>query len=537
MLYSIEAGSTSALRNSGVIPTFYLQLTRVPHFLPVAASLIVLPALAQLSVAAELNRTNKAFHRSRASIQIPDLQRHASTLANDAMEGRESGSAGGRAAATYIMRSLQRMDLKPAGVSGTYGQPFRSGFRNILASVKGGGKLRQEVILLSAHYDHVGYGSRQNSNGAIGTIHNGADDNASGVATLLEVAEALQVYEGELNRTVLIAFWDAEEKGMWGSKHWLSDPTVPLTNVRMMVNVDMVGRLRAELMLFGTRSMPGLRHAWSRANSSTDLNLAFPWKVFDNSDHYPFLRKQIPATMLHTGLHDDYHRPSDDVELLNFDGIQKAAELVFNFAVEMANRRDFAPFRPSGLSEGELDQRRYERPSPNRLRRLGLTLREAQGGLLIRRVRPGSAAEVAGLRAGQVIVGVGDTSPVTLVELRRRVAAAAGPVQLSVTSGGLSQLFSVKVPGMPLRVGISWRTNPAEPESITISHVASGSPADKAGLRRLDRILEVNGISVATQSSSEFRHLMSSVEGSVDVLVERGGRLQLRVLQLPAVAE
>jgi Zn-dependent M28 family amino/carboxypeptidase len=131
--------------------------------------------------------------------------------------------------------------LQPAGHDGAYFQLFGPGYRNILGIIPGSDPaLSNQFVLISAHYDHVGYGTRRNSNGPIGYIHNGADDNASGTAAVLELVEAFQRLAIPPRRSVLFVLWDGEEKGLLGSLHWLSYPTVALENVRLMINLDMV---------------------------------------------------------------------------------------------------------------------------------------------------------------------------------------------------------------------------------------------------------------------------------------------------------
>ena len=167
------------------------------------------------------------------SITRSELQRHIEVLADDTFEGREAGARGGQAAAGYIARLLQQCELKPGGDRGSYYQAFNSSCRNILASMEGSDpQLGQEVIVVGAHYDHVGYGTQRNSYGPWGYIHNGADDNASGVAGLLELAQALSHLPQRPRRTILLAFWDGEEKGLLGSKHWVQTPTISLSRLK-----------------------------------------------------------------------------------------------------------------------------------------------------------------------------------------------------------------------------------------------------------------------------------------------------------------
>ena len=177
------------------------------------------------------------------SITAPELQKFVETLADDTFEGREAGSRGGRAAGNYLLEQMEKRGLKPAGTDGGYVQEFGRGYRNLLGIVEGSDeKLKKEIIVVGAHYDHVGYGSRSNSFGPLGLIHNGADDNASGSSGLLELMEAVQKLPRAPKRSILFVYWDGEEKGLLGSRHWTSAPTLPLERVKFCVNVDMIGR-------------------------------------------------------------------------------------------------------------------------------------------------------------------------------------------------------------------------------------------------------------------------------------------------------
>ena len=495
-----------------------------------AIGVVVSPG--QLAAAAE---TTAARAAARGRIKAEQLRDHVETLASDSFEGREAGRRGGTAASVYIMRALKRSGLRPAGVDGTYFQSFGPGYRNVLALVRGNhDQLRREYVIVSAHFDHVGYGTRRNSNGPVGYIHNGADDNASGVATLLEVAEALQAEASATARSVLFVFWDAEEKGLLGSTHWLNDATVDLDRVRLMINADMVGRLRGTVSLVGTRSMAGLRGVWSRANALSQLQLRFPWAMLDNSDHYPFFQRRIPVTMVHTGLHDDYHRPSDDAHKVNVDGIATVSRLLLNFIVEVANLPKLEPFRIASLGETADDQRHYERPAARQTMRLGVSWdsnREPHRGVLIKTVWAGSAAERAGLRVRDRVVGINQLQITNAAELRRFIVTAPETVQLEVERDGATEVLDVALDGSPVRVGISWRTSDAEPGVVMLSSVVAGSPAAEAGLRRLDRVHAVAGQTF--ESSEQFRQVMLEAEAELDLLIERGGRMRQILLTLP----
>ena len=492
--------------------------------LPVATALLV--GLQAIScVGAELSSLDTA----RQTIAEQEIRQHVETLADDAFEGREAGEAGGRAAATYIMRALKDAKLRPAGEDGTYYQPFFAGCRNILAEVRGSDpELKREYILLTAHYDHVGFGTKRTSNGPIGAIHNGADDNASGVAAVLEVAEALREYRSPLKRSVLVVFWDGEEKGLWGSRYWLKHPTVEVRDVRLMVNVDMIGRLRDRLGLFGTRTMPGMRYAWSQANIAGDVELEFPWKVFNNSDHYVFFKRGIPITMVHTGLHDDYHTPSDDAHRLNRSGIHRIAELLLNFTVQSANRDKLASFRKESLGDSESDQQAYETTKRPVRPRLGIRLTSREpGDVRISSVELGSRADALGLKPGERIFSIGpnatEEKPISIEMIREALGSSE---TATFVVGDTVTKREVDVPSQSKpRIGIAWRTNGAEPDSVTISFVYDDSPAAHAGLQPLDRVHQIDGIDV--ESGTDFRDRMKNATGKIELLIERNGKLQI----------
>jgi Zn-dependent M28 family amino/carboxypeptidase len=389
--------------------------------------------------------------KANASIRAGDAGRHVGILADDSFEGREGGSRGGRAAAAYIVEQLERLDLRPAGDAGTWYQSFGS-LRNILALLPGSDPaLARELVVVGAHYDHVGYGKAANSYGPFGFVHNGADDNASGVAGLLEVAEALTHLEPRPRRPILVAFWDGEEQGLLGSRHFLRvrPAAVADATIAFSVNLDMIGRLRGQRMeVYGTRTASGLRSLVTRANSdpavAAGLALAFVWDIEDDSDHYPFIAAGIPTVMFHTGLHDQYHRPSDDVHLINLDGIEPVARLTLAFVREVADAAGPLPaFRAAARGESDATKRQLESPAPLApgapRGRWGLGSRpdpgEPQGAVIVR-VMPASPAAAAGVLVGDRIVAVDHTATTDHDNVLARLRAAAGQVAIDVDRNG-----------------------------------------------------------------------------------------------------
>ena len=425
------------------------------------------------------------------SITAEEATTHVAALADDTFEGRESGSRGGRAAGIYIVERLKTLGLKGAAAKGSFYQNFGT-YSNILATVEGSDpQLKQQVVLIGAHYDHVGYGNARNSRGPTGLIHNGADDNASGVAGLLEVAEAISKLPEPPKRTIVFAFWDGEERGLLGSQHWCEQPTVPLANLAIVINADMIGRLRDEhLIIYGSRTIAGLRRLVSRQNDASELSLEFNWELKGDSDHHTFSSRSIPVLMMFTGLHEDYHRPSDDVEKINKDGMQRVARLMFNVLVELADAPELGPFRKAALQEASATlQKRTERPLAPPAGRLGIRWDEKlaeDGQLVVTAVNPGSAADKGKLCAGDRITRFSGSDVTGAEPFRRLVLAAKNPVPVVVERRGEDEPreLTLELPGEPARLGIGWRVDDAEPGVVIINRLTPGSAADVAGLAR-----------------------------------------------------
>ncbi|MEK6236864.1 MAG: M20/M25/M40 family metallo-hydrolase [Planctomycetales bacterium] len=490
---------------------------------------------------ASADAEHAAMTAATRSITSGELQTHVNNLANDSFEGRQAGTRGGRAAGVYLRAFLEKHGLKPAGDAGGYFQRFHGNCRNIIGIRRGSDPaLARETIVIGAHYDHVGYGSQENSAGPIGYIHNGADDNASGTAALLEIMEAFAKL-GPPRRSVLFALWASEENGLHGSKHWVSHPTVPLSGVKLMINMDMVGRLRDERVeVYGTRTAAGLRELVSRGNLATGLTLDFSWEIKENSDHYSFLRKRIPALMMHTGLHDDYHRPSDDAHRINAAGMERVSRLTFRAAYEAADRPALSGFRSRSLHESPASQARLRlRRLPALPRRLGVNWKPGDAerdGLQLIAVAPNSAAARAGLVPGNVIVGCEGEPIRSGLRFQELIMAAPAEVVLSVRENAAaeeSQEAPVQLDGGPIRVGLTWREDDAEPNAAVIQRVVPRSPAARAGVRVGDRVLSVSGQSFADRKL--FRDLLIQTPGPLELELERQGRIQTLQVKLVAV--
>lgn len=447
-------------------------------------------------------------------------------LASDTLEGREAGTRGGRAAGAYIVDELRKLNAEPAGIDGGYYQEFGRGLRNILVRLPGSDpELRNEYVVIGGHYDHVGYGRQGNSFGPFGYIHNGADDNASGVSGLLELFEALSTSHPP-RRTILFAFWDGEEQGLLGSKHWVRQPTVPLGQVVFLFNTDMIGRLEEPAEVLGVRTTTGLRQLVSR-NNVEKVALRFNRDIAGDSDHFPFVQQRIPYLMLFTGKHGDYHRPSDDVDKVNFEGMRRIVRLIFRLVHHVGNADQRVTFRPECHVENERAKknaaanRRASRPS-----RLGVSyVPQPDGSAFISSIRYDSAARVAGIRPGDRVIRFNGVST-SEAELSDLVELAVSPVEVVLTRTGLANPLSLQVPlaGTPSTFGIEWFEDAAEPGCVVLSRVYKTSSAEKMGLKSDDRVMAFGNKPVA--DGKTFRALLSASVGEnvpSEFVVERDG--------------
>lgn len=200
--------------------------------------------------------------------------------------------------------------------------------RNVLASVQGVSN-PDEYLVIGAHFDHLGMGgSGSLASAEDPAIHNGADDNASGTAGLLELAHYFS--QQPIDKSILFIAFSAEEMGLLGSKYFVNHPTVPLEQVRAMINMDMIGRLRDKLLVFGTGSSGGWETAIDSATTDTLLQPELVPDAAGSSDHTSFYHQQIPVLHYFTDTHSDYHRPSDDPQFINYAGTESVVEHVAN---------------------------------------------------------------------------------------------------------------------------------------------------------------------------------------------------------------
>lgn len=256
-----------------------------------------------------------------------NLLRHLSILAHDSMQGRQVGTAGGAMARSYLVEQLTRLGVAPAYEG--YEQPFATvagaEARNVVGRVDGSSS--GPAIVLTAHYDHEGV--------VDGEVYNGADDNASGTATLLEVARLIEV--APLRHTVLIALLDAEEVGLQGARAFVADPPLPLDQIALNINLDMVSRSGGVLWAAGAFHTPALRPILETVAELAPVTLRLghdrpgapegaDWTQM--SDHGPFHESGIPFVYFGVEDHADYHRPTDDFERVDPGEFVNAARTI-----------------------------------------------------------------------------------------------------------------------------------------------------------------------------------------------------------------
>ena len=309
------------------------------------------------------------------SINNTDLYKHIEVLSSDSLEGRETGKPGQKMAAQYIANQFKKIGIPPYKRK-TYYQKFKvkserhickcddcdlTFFKRIFKAnqtIRGenvlgyieGSDLKDELLIITAHYDHLG---KHDS-----LIFNGADDDASGVSAALEIAEAFMLAKKEGNgprRSILIMPVSGEEKGLLGSRYYTDNPIYPLENTVANLNIDMIGRLddwhdngNYVYLIGSDRLSYDLHDLNEKINDEyigIDLDYRFndkddPNRYYYRSDHYNFAKNNIPVIFYFNGVHEDYHKPSDTIEKLDFDKINTITKLIFLTAWEIANRDD-----------------------------------------------------------------------------------------------------------------------------------------------------------------------------------------------------
>lgn len=347
------------------------------------------------------------------------IMNHIRFLADDAREGRAPGSKGEAASAEYIASHFKNLGLRPLGTEGFF-QPFTykeqaNPHQNEAKGTERKGKnvvafwdnKAEKTIVIGAHYDHLGMngeGASLESN-PTGKIHNGADDNASGVAGLLELAAFVKDNAALAKTNFLFIAFSAEEAGLIGSKHFTNHPTLDLKKMKAMLNMDMIGRLSdstRKLIVAGIGTSPEWTRLLNQANT-TALALKFDSAGVGPSDHTSFYLKDIPVLHFFTGTHKDYHKPSDDVAFINAKGEAEVLGLMSRLLMQLAESK--LPFTPTRTKKQETNATFKVT--------MGIMPDYAFEGPGVRAdgVTDGKPAALAGLEAGDVIMEM-DEQPI-----------------------------------------------------------------------------------------------------------------------------
>jgi hypothetical protein len=218
--------------------------------------------------------------------------------------------------------------------------------RNVVGVLRGSDPARRgEAIVLGAHYDHVGLGGRFSAAPErTGEIHNGADDNASGIASLIEIARAAHSDRSRFPRSLVLVAFAGEERGLLGSLHYTMEPPIPIEQTVAMINLDMVGRARGKVEVGGLNTAPSLEEEVRAAAKTAGLDVRRGGPGAGRSDDSSFIDRRVPALHFFTGFHDDYHRPSDDWSRIDVDGTARVATLALELAARLAARQDRPQF-------------------------------------------------------------------------------------------------------------------------------------------------------------------------------------------------
>jgi hypothetical protein len=287
--------------------------------------------------------------RAAATIRGEDLLRRVGVMAHDSMRGRATPSPELDAVAEWIAGEFAGMGLEPAGDDGTFIQrfPLPNGAPGTAPNVVGllpgsDPDLRSEYVVYSAHMDHVGVGPPQGE--GVDSIFNGADDDASGTATVMEVAEAMAALDPAPRRSILFVLVSGEERGLWGSDWFTSHPPVPMAQMVANFNADMVGRNWTDTIVAIGKEHSSLGETLDRVGEAhpelgmTAIDDLWPQERFYfRSDHFNFARRGVPVLFFFNGTHEDYHRPSDEVDKIDEEKAARIGRLLFYLGLDVAD--------------------------------------------------------------------------------------------------------------------------------------------------------------------------------------------------------
>lgn len=357
------------------------------------------------------------------------IKEDVSFLASDKLEGRQTGTRGEKKAAAYIEKRFKELDLEPKGTKG-FLQPFTFKPKtnpqdevkfdvnndetitgnNVVGFINNNA---ENTVIIGAHFDHLGFGGEGSLyRDTIKAIHNGADDNASGVSILLNLAAKLKG-KNTTNNYLFIAF-SGEEMGLLGSNYFVKNPTIDIKKVSYMINMDMVGRLKKDstLAVYGTGTSPIFKQTLKSHNNK--FKLIQQESGVGPSDHTSFYLADIPVLHFFTGQHEDYHKPSDDSDKLNYDGMETISNYIFDIITDLDNN-------------GKLVFRKTKNKGKNTPRfKVGMGVIPDYmfdgKGMRIDGISEEKPAQKAGLQKGDIVIKLGDSTVVDMMSYMRALS-------------------------------------------------------------------------------------------------------------------
>ncbi len=341
-------------------------------------------------------------------------------LSDDRLAGRMTGSPGADSAAAYLARRFKQVGLQPA--AGGWFQSFAlakeapmaqhvrlAGLqgKNVIGILPGRDPvLRNQTVIVGAHYDHLGLGEFGSLDpDSTGRVHNGADDNASGTAMLIQIAARLQ--SSPPARSVVFIGFSGEELGLLGSSYYVHQPIYPLATTIAMINLDMVGRLRNNrLIVYGSRSAKEFPALLDSLNWYAGFDLKARGDGYGPSDQSSFYAAGRPVLHIFTDLHEDYHRTTDDWGKINLDGFNKVTDFTVGLVTALANRA--TPLTQNAAAPTTSQEATSDAPGYGAYLGTVPDMSDSPGGVRLLGVRAGSPAEKAGLRGDDIITKIGN---------------------------------------------------------------------------------------------------------------------------------
>jgi Zn-dependent M28 family amino/carboxypeptidase len=355
------------------------------------------------------------------------LKKDVYFLAADDLGGRAIGTTGEQKAAEYLAQEFEKLGLTPMGTDGffqefTVSKPSNPHEEAVIGTDGAGvtgqnvvaflDKKADKTIVIGAHFDHLGMGGQGSLHRGDSAIHNGADDNASGTAALLALAKIFK-YE-TLKSNILFVAFSGEENGLWGSNYFVKNPTLDLKTINYMINMDMVGRLNPEksLAVHGVGTSPSFPPVLDPINADS-LKLVPSESGVGPSDHTSFYLQDLPVLHFFTGQHADYHKPSDDADKINYEGLVKVVRYISRLIAGLDEEPKLAFTKTKDSSD-----------SPRFTVSMGVVpdYLYSGKGMRVDGVSEGKPAQTAGLQKGDVVIQLGDSTIIDMMGYMRALS-------------------------------------------------------------------------------------------------------------------